>query len=169
MPPLDVEIDTVLREKALQAVEAFVCQHGTPVSRTQIAGLMQVASNEPSLLSRFAGSQKNRAEKRAAGPKTELTAEIAFWALVQSLGEGKGAKCPWSLLQEREAALQHRPDLHLDKLPPGALLSREDRDRRDQKRRDREAWVRSWDREHYPGFFRHFCAHYVFRMPPEKR
>ncbi len=173
MLELDIEIDTELREKALEAIDEFVRAHGTPVLRSQIAGLLQVASNEPGLLSRFAGTQKDRADKRAAGlcdgdRKTELTAEIAFWALVRLLSEGKGAKCPWSLLQAREAALRGRPDLHLPALPAGAALSREERDQRDQKRRELEAWARQWDREHYTGFFRHLCAHYLFHMPREK-
>lgn len=174
MADIDVEIDTVLREKAIHVVDEFVRSHDTPVSRSQIAGLLQVASNEPSLLSRFAGSQKDRAKKRADGlregdrKEEKMQAEVAYWALVQELSEGKGAKCPWSLLQAREAALQARPDLHLEKLPPGAKLSSEDRKRRDEKQAVLKTWERQWNREHYLGFFRHFCAHYLFLMSAEK-
>src|SRR4051794_30018040 len=109
MLELDVEIDTDLRDRAVRAVEDFVRDNGTPVSRSQIAGLIQVAANEPDLLGRFAGNQKDRAEKRAADMKEgdrkrALQAEVAFWELVRLLCEGKGAKCSWSLLQAREAA-----------------------------------------------------------------
>jgi hypothetical protein len=172
MAELDIEIDTDLRERAITAVEEFVRDHGTPVSRSQIAGLMQIAANEPRLLAQFAGNQKERAEKRAAGlregeRKVELEAEVAFWERVKLLSEGKGAKCPWSLLQAREAAVP--ATLKLEKLPPGAALSREDRAKRDQKKRDLEEWERQWNLGHYAGFFRHFCAHYLYRHPPEKR
>jgi hypothetical protein len=172
MPELDVEIDTDLRERAARAVEEFVGANGIPVSRAQLTGLMQVAANEPGLLSRFAGNQKERAQRRATpmkegDRKAQLLAEAAFWDLVKLLCEGKGARCPWSLVQAREAALPE--SRRLEKLPPGTALSAGEREKRDRKKKELEEWERAWDLGHYTGFFRHFCAHYLYRMPPEKR
>jgi hypothetical protein len=56
----------------------------------------------------------------------------------------------------------------VEKLPPGAALSKEDRARREQKEKELKDWQREWDLGHYSGFFRHFCAHYLYRLPPEK-
>jgi hypothetical protein len=171
MPEIDVEIDTDLRERAIKAVEDFVGSNDTPVSHTQIAGLMQVAANEPRLLPRFAGKQKERAERRAddlreGEHKKKLVAEAAFWELVKQLCEGKGAKCLWSLLQAREKAVPE--SLRLEKLPPGTALSRDERDKRDRKKKELEEWERAWDLGHCTGFFRHFCAHYLYCMSSEK-
>lgn len=171
MLELDIQIDTELRARAVSAAETFIRASGTPVSRAQIAGLVQIAANEPGLLSRFAGSQRDRAEKRAAGMregdrKAELQNEVAFWELVRMLCEGQGKNCSWSLLQVREAVLDAP---RVEKLAPGTALSKEDRARRDEKKKAAEDWERAWARDHYTGFFRHFCAHYVYRLPTDKR
>lgn len=171
MSELDIAIDTELRERALQAVNDFVRDHGTPVARAQMAGLLQVAANEPDLLDSFAGNQKTRAEKRLAGMnegprRTALVAEAAFWDLVRQMSKGKGAKVPWSLLQAREAAV---PDERkVEKLPPGTALTKEQREQRLQKEKELKEWLLQWDLDRYAGFFRHFCAHYLYHLSFEK-
>jgi hypothetical protein len=168
MPELDVEIDGDLLRRAVESVDGFVNVHRTPVSRSQIAGLLQIACNEPGLLSRYAGNQKERAQKREASVRNERKAdfqdEIEFWKLVQGLCEGKGKGHAWSLLQAREAA--EPAGLKLEKLAPGTALTKQDQERRKQTEADRRAWARRWDLDHYAAFFRHFCAHYLYRMPP---
>jgi hypothetical protein len=171
MTDRDVEIDTNLRQRAIDAVESFVRDKGTPVTRAQIAGLMQIAVNEPHVLGDFAGKQKERARKRAddlkeGGLKDLLEAQIDFWERVKLLSEGKGAKCPWSLLQAREAAIPEERKLEM--LPPGTALSPTQREERERKKRELEAWKHEWDVAHYGGFFRHFCAHYLYRLPPSE-
>ncbi len=172
MRELDIEIDTDLRERAIQAVEDFVHGSGTPVSRSQMSGLLQVASKEPSRLKDFAGKQKERAVARTTGMregerKAALQNEIDFWVLIKLLCEGKGPKCTWSLEQAQEAALP--ASLRQEKLPPGTALSKQQRDERERRKGELEAWKREWDREHYTAFFRHFCAHYMYHMPSEER
>ncbi len=168
MLDLDIHIDTDLRDRAINAVEETVTAHGTPVSRTQIAGLYQIAGNEPELIAKFAGNQKQRAEKRLNGmkdgdTKTRLENEVEFWKLVTSLSVGVGGNIAWSLAHECEKALP--ADLkNLVKPHPTDKSGREAYNRltADKSRRERQ-----WNRDHYPGFFRHFCAQYLYRKPPE--
>ena len=172
---LDVVIDTDLRERAISAVEKYIADYqpyrdprDPVVSRSQVTGLMQIALNEPGKLGQFAGKQKQRAEDRAEGrgegdQKKKLLDQAAFWELVRTLCEGLGARCLWSLLQAKKAAIPLA--LILEKLPPGTALSSEDRAKRERKKGELEAWEREWDHDYVPGFFRHFCADYMHKMP----
>jgi hypothetical protein len=169
MLEIDIRIDTDLRDRAINTVETFVKEHETPVSRTQIAGLLQIAGNEPELIAKFAGNQKERAEKRLKGMKegdnrTKLEKEVEFWKLVTSLSVGVGGNIPWSLAQECEKALPANLK-NLVKPHPTDKSGRETYNRLTVEKRRRE---RQWNRDCYPGFFRHFCAEYLYRMPPER-
>jgi hypothetical protein len=168
MLELDIRIDTDLRDRAVKAVEAFVREHETPVSRSQIAGLLQIASNEPNLIAKFADNQRQRAEKRLIGMrdgpnKSRLESEVEFWKLVTSLSVGKGGNIPWSLAKQCESEIP--AELQCNKPPPSA--PQEERDSYQRTKSKQDAWVRQWIRDHYPAFFRRFCAEYLCRMPPE--
>src|SRR4051812_26027934 len=94
VPELDVLIDGAWRQRACHAAEEFIRNHGAHVHRAQIAGLLQIAVNEPRLLAPFAGKQKDRAQKREESVKNpehraQLAAEVLFWEYVQNLAEGK--------------------------------------------------------------------------------
>ncbi|MDW8266678.1 MAG: hypothetical protein RMJ52_15250 [Gemmataceae bacterium] len=168
MLELDIRIDTDLRDRAVEAVKEFVKKHGTPVSRTQIAGLLQIAGNEPGLISRYAGNQKERAEKRLIGMKegdnkTRLENEVDFWKLVVDLCVGKGSQHDWSLAQECEKQM---PD-HLKNLVKPHATDKSGRETYNRLMAERNQYEKQWNRDHYPSFFRHFCAEYLYRMPPE--
>jgi hypothetical protein len=169
MLDLDIRIDTDLRERAVKAIEEFTGTKGHPVSRTQIAGLMQIAGNEPHLISKFASNQKERAEKRRdslkdSDPKRQRFGdEIDFWALIVGLCAGKGLQHTWSLAKQCESEIP--AELQCKKPHPSA--PHEERDSYQRTKSKQDAWVRQWNRDHYPAFFRHFCAHYCYRMPPE--
>jgi hypothetical protein len=170
MLDLDVRIDTELLERAVAEVDGFVNKHGTPVTRTQIAGLQQIAVNEPDKIANFASKQKERAEKRLQGIKEsdpkyqKFQSEIVFWAMVSNLCSGKGAQVSWSLLKLRE---QEMPaDYRLDKPHPSAPA--EERNRFHQIQSQKAQWERRWNRDHFPAFFRHFCAHYKYRKPAKE-
>jgi hypothetical protein len=171
MLDLDICIDTELRDRAVKAAEEFTATKGYPVSRTQIAGLLQIAGNEPHLISKFAGNQKERAQKRLTGmrdndPKAgRFGDEIDFWTLVVDLCAGKGAQRDWSLARQCESEIP--AEMQCKKPHPSA--PREERDNYQRTKLNQEAWVRQWNRDHYPAYFRHFCAQYLYRMPPEKR
>lgn len=170
MLDLDIRIDTDLRDRAVNAVEKFVNLHRTPVSRTQIAGLLQIAGNEPNLLAKFAGNQKERAEKRRdslkdSDPKRQRFGdEIDFWTLIVGLCAGKGTQHEWSLAKQCESEIP--AELRCKKPHPSA--PREERDSYQRTKSKQDTWVRQWNRDHYPAFFRHFCAEYLCHMPPEK-
>jgi hypothetical protein len=169
MLDLDIRIDTDLRDQAVNAVEGFVNAHGTPVSRTQIAGLLQIAGNEPDKISDFAGKQKERAEKRLDGMKegdnrTRLENEVEFWKLVTSLSVGKGGNIPWSLAQECEKELP----AHLKNLAKPHPTDKSGREVYNRLTAEKGQRARQWNRDHYPAFFRHFCAQYCYCMPPER-
>lgn len=169
MLELDIRLDTDLRDRAIVAVEKFVSTHGTPVSRSQIAGLLQIASNEPDLISKYAGNQKERAEKRLIGMKegvnkTRLENEVDFWKLVVDLCAGKGAQHAWSLVKQCESEIP----TELQSKKPHPSAPRDERDSYQRTKSKQDAWVRQWNRNHYPGFFRHFCAEYLYRITPER-
>lgn len=169
MLELDIRIDTTLRDRAIEAVKKFVATHGTPVSRTQIAGLLQIAGNEPGLISRYAGNQKERAENRLEGMKdgdnrTRLENEVDFWKLVVDLCAGKGGQHAWSLAQEYEKQM---PD-HLKNLVKPHPTDKSGREIYNRVMTERNQREKQWNRDHYPGFFRHFCAEYLYRMPLEQ-
>lgn len=170
MPELDVLSDTELRDRALEAVDHFAREHGCPVSRAQVAGLRQIAAQEPRQLPPFASKQKQRAEKRYAdsGRKNERFAhESRFWELVTSVCEGTPPRHAWSLKQTRDAALPAR--LREEKQAPGARLSKDEQAARKKAKDDREDWLQCWETDHYALFFQHFCAHYLYRMATTQR
>jgi hypothetical protein len=158
---LDVLADTTLRLRALDAAGRFIKEHDHPVSRAQVAGLRQIAANEPHLLPDFANKQKERADKR------RLDSESAFWALVVALCNGTRPRFDWSLSQERDGAVP--AELRLEQLPPGAKLAAADHAARNAKRARLREWLDRWTAACYPAFFQHFCAEYVSQMPPEDR
>jgi hypothetical protein len=168
---LDIAIDTELRERALEAVRTFLAGHGTPVSRSQIKGLLQVAANEPTLLDRYAGKQKERAQKRELSVREDrrdaFRNEAQFWELIQLLCQGRPPKAAWSLEQMRAGLLP--AEYVLAALPPGARLSPEEQSARGRKKTLREEWERRWNRDYYPGFFRHFCAEYLLHLPHDSK
>jgi hypothetical protein len=159
----DVLADTVLRERASAAVDGLVQAHGYPVERAQVAGLRQVAANEPRLLKGFADKQKERADKRYQETRRQdFEHESRFWELVADLCAGSQPRHPWSLAQEAEAALP--PELRDVRAPAGGKQSAAEqaalRTRRDERQQRLQAWF-AWA---YPAFFQHFCAHYLYRM-----
>lgn len=180
MHDLDIRIDTELRDRAVRAAEEFTRTNGHPVRRTQIAGLMQIASNQPDKISKFAGNHKQRADKRLLeleerarrrelsekdlASQARLASEVEFWKLVTHLSAGAGGNIPWSLAQECEKEMPAHLK-NLVKPHPSDKSGRETYNRLTAERRSRE---QQWYRDHYPGFFRHFCAEYCYRMPPEK-
>jgi hypothetical protein len=172
MPELDIVADTELRERAIAAAADFVRHHGYPVARSQIAGLLQIAGNEPGRLSDFCGKQRERALRRKetttrAERQAHYQAEADFWSLVQQLAAGVGAKVPWSLRKLRDSAA--RPaDCTVTPLEAGAKLTREQQAARKETERRARHWEQEWDRDHYPIFVRHFCAEYLHHKPPEK-
>jgi hypothetical protein len=170
MSELDVLADTDFRERAIAAVEKFIATYGCPVARSQIAGLRQIAAHEPRLLPDFAGKQKMRADKRYldSNQKNEHYAhESRFWELIVNLCNGTQPKHPWSLAQARDQALPG--GLRVEKQAPGARLSKEEQAALKQRKDDRERWLRRWEQEHYPIFFQRFCAHYLYKMPPDAK
>lgn len=171
-----IAADTDLGQRAIEAVENYVRQHAEqsyhgeedwPIARSQIAGLRQIAANEPSKVAEFAEKQRSRAEKRLEGGTNEqrqlkLEAEIAFWELVKTCCDGKPPKVQWSLNQERDRAIP--AELQDEKQPSGAQLTKEQQAARKERRQRREAWQKQWERDHYAAFFQRFCIHYFYEM-----
>jgi hypothetical protein len=168
---LEIEADTDLRERAVAAVDSFVEKHGCPVARAQIAGLRQVAANEPGELVDFAENQRRRADARmqlARGDRQEhFAAEASFWELVRALCNGTAPKYPWSLTQARDQALP--AGLRVEKQPPGARLSKEEHAAIKERKDRRDAWHRRWESGRYAAFFQRFCAHYLYHLARQEK
>jgi hypothetical protein len=176
MLEIDIAADTELGEQAIKAAGKFVRKHAAPsyqreddwpISRSQITGLRQIAMNEPARVGEFAEHQRKKAQAKLENTKkeerrSELEAEIAFWELVRGLCDGKPPKFAWSLTQARDQALP--AELHDEKQPPGAQLTKEQQAARKEKRERRERWQRQWERDHYAAFFQRFCIHYLYEM-----
>lgn len=174
MLEIDVEADTELGQRAIEAVDKYIRDHVSsalrgekdwPISRAQIAGLWQIAMNEPTKVAEFAEHQRAKVQaKLQQGDKkpggSGLEAKIAFWELVRNLCESKPPL--WSLAQAREQALP--AELRDDKQPPGTNLTKEQQAQRSEKRERRERWQRQWDLDHYPAFFQRFCIHYLYEI-----
>jgi hypothetical protein len=139
MAELDVLGDTTLYDAAVRAAVEIIADKGHPVTRAQIAGLRQIAANEPKELITFAEHQRTRAAKR------HNDSEAAFWERVKILCGEKAPKNGWCLGQLRNSEI------------PAEL---------DQQARKKQR--EEWDREYFPVFFQHFCAEYLHKMPPEK-
>src|SRR5262245_31214042 len=134
MPDFNIRADTELGQRALEAVEKYLKEHvhgpfsrekDWPIARAQIAGLRQIASNEPGKIGEFAEHQRSKVADRLENTRGEeqrrqLQAAIAFWELVRGLAEGKAPRFEWSLVQDCTQALP--PHLADEKLPPGAQL-----------------------------------------------
>jgi hypothetical protein len=176
MLELHIVADTELRQRAIEAAEKFVkeCVQNAdaelsswPVSRSQIAGLRQIATKEPGQIATYAEKQRERARARLERitnqeKRHELQAQINFWELIKGLCEGKGSKFSWSLAQMRDQALP--AELREEKHPPGVALSKEQQAARKQKSEQRQQWLRRWEQEYYPAFFHQFCIHYIYEM-----
>jgi hypothetical protein len=162
MAELDVLADTDFGDRAVAEADAFVKAYRHPVARTQIAGLWQIIANEPAQLVDFANHQRQRAEAR------DKPDEVAFWDLIKNLCAGTKPKHTWSLLQARNDALALRADLAVPRQVPGARLGPEEREDLEKRKKAQKEWLAQWDKDHYPVFFRRFCAHYLHDMPPEK-
>ena len=166
MAAVDVLADTLFGDQDTVAVDWFVGAHEFPVRNSQIAGLQQVAINEPWRVKEFADTQRKRAEKKferaSPGAQQAIGDEIAFWNLVSELCEGKARHAPSSLLQRAEAMLP--ADLRLGDVAPKSQLTMEERAERTALKERRQQWLDAWRKEHYPAFFRRFCAHYRYRL-----
>ncbi len=164
MPSVQVLSDTTFASRAAEAVDALVRENGCPVKHSQISGLRQIAINQPARVKEFAGHQLTRAEKResnaSAVTKEKFQNEIAFWKLVANLCAGKAPRCQWSLNQEAEQALPN--DLKDATVPDGGKLTRDEQQRRSTTKKQRNDWLADWVARHYPAFFQHFCAHYLY-------
>ena len=156
----------------MATIDHFVRGHGCPVKRAQIAGLLQIVANEPGRLADFAASQRGRAEKRAASTtrferKAEHENEVEFWKLIHELCSADAKKRPWSLKQARDAVPLPADCVPMT-FPPGAKVTKEQdaerKDRRGASRRGRGSGTATTT----AAFFRHFCADYLYRMPPGK-
>ena len=102
MPDIDIVADTSLSQQAIQIVEKYVNDNLSgslrqekdwPIARAQIAGLRQIAFNEPSRVGEFAKHQRSKVEAKLATTqneerKRELEAKITFWELVRGLCDG---------------------------------------------------------------------------------
>jgi hypothetical protein len=176
MLEIDIAADTELGQRAIKAVDSYVRDNVSdsfqkaedwPISRAQITGLRQIAVREPTKVGEFAEHQRKKAQAKLENTKqeerrSELKAEIAFWELVRGLCDGKPPKFSWSLTQARDQALP--AELHDEKQPPGAQLTKEQQAARKEKRERRERWQRQWERDHYAAFFQRFCIHYLYEM-----
>jgi hypothetical protein len=163
---LDVLADTVLREAAHAAIDAFAAEHGCPVKRVQIEGLRQIARNEPGAVKTFAENQRKKAEKRrelASGAKKDrYDGEIAFWDLVVRLCVGaSSAPAAWSLARLAEELA--RPDQRIGKKPHGGAPAAEHLAYQEAKKRA-GAWQTERMAEDVPIFFQRFCAQYLYTM-----
>ena len=176
MLDIDIAADTELGQRAIEAVDRYLRENGVgpfreekdcPISRSQIAGLRQIAQNEPAKVREFAEQQRKKAKAKLDTTtneerQRELKAEIAFWELVRGLCEGKPPKFSWSLTQARDQALP--AELQDEKQPPGAHLTKEQQAARKHKREQRERWQRQWELDHYAAFFQRFCVHYLYEL-----
>jgi hypothetical protein len=176
MLDIDIAADVELGQRAIEAVDRYVREHAVgpfreekdwPISRGQIAGLRQIAVNEPAKVGEFAEHQRTKVQAKLDTTaneerQRELKAEIAFWELTRGLCEGKPPKFSWSLTQARDQALP--ADLHDEKQPPGSQLTKEQQAARKEKRERRERWQRQWEQDHYAAFFQRFCIHYLYEM-----
>ncbi len=176
MLEIDIAVDTDLSQRAIEAVQQYVRQRAEesyrspddwPIRRSQISGLCQITMKEPRRVGEFAERQRKKAAAKLETitkeeRRAELEAEIAFWEQVKGLCDGRPPRFTWSLAQARDQALP--AELQEEKQPPGARLTKEQKEARKQKREKRERWQRQWESDHYAVFFQRFCAHYLYEM-----
>jgi hypothetical protein len=169
MLDINIAADTELGQRAIDAAANYVRDHvhGPLIARAQIAGLRQVAANEPAKVGEFTEHQRSKvAEKLAKMPnedrRRELEAEIAFWELVRGLCEGRSPKFAWSLAQACTQALP--ADLADEKQQAGAQRTKEQQAAKKDKKERRDRWEQQWKLDHYAAFFQRFCAHFLYEM-----
>jgi len=168
MALVDQLSDTVYRDKAIEILAEFVAEyaeHGTPVDRSQIHGLRQIAIQQPGVIKKFADHQRERVEKKleTAGPKSrpKLETQAAFWKLIADLCEPK--KLPWSPAKQAES--QMPAELQEQNIPAKAdCKTNDDRSRRKQLKAQQKQWLEQWNTEHVPAFFQRFCTHYLYQL-----
>ena len=171
---LDLLSDTVYREQACGQLDRFLRKWGElPVQKTQIYGLRQIARQQPRQTGKFAGHQRERAERKLEMKNDDhrLEAEIEFWKLVAALcGDSTTG---WSVTAEGMSCL---PDeLREEAVPsrrPG--MSPQERRRRKELKQGRSNWLGLWTDAHVPAFFERFCTHALYRSehpetPGERR
>lgn len=160
--------DTIYREKAIEIVDRFIAEygdHGTPVDRSQIYGLRQIAVQQPGVIKSFADHQRERVEKKleTAGQRSrpKLEAQQGLWKLIADLCETN--KLPWSPATEAESQmpveLQER-----NIVAKADCKSNEDRSRRKQLLKQQKEWLQHWNAQHVPAFFQRFCTHYLYQL-----
>jgi hypothetical protein len=157
---MDLLSDTLFREQAVRALEAFQQQHDLVIKRSQIEGLRQIAVNEPGKVLEFAKHQRTRAEdrnKQRHSPK--LDQEIAFWKLVEDIcGTTTTSPVTWSLMK---FAQETAPEGCQVSRPHGSAPAEQHKAYREAKERAR-LWGDRRIAEDYPAFFQRFCAHYLY-------
>ena len=160
--------DTVYRDKAIEIVDGFVAEHGeygTPVDRSQIHGLRQIAIQQPGVIKSFADHQRGRVEKKleTAGQKSrpKLETQAAFWKLIADLCEPR--KLPWSPATEAESQIP--AELRSENIPAKVKgMTPEDRGRRNRLAKEQREWLERWNTDHVPAFFQRFCTHYLYQL-----
>lgn len=178
---IDLYADGELGRRAIETVTAYIenipqsykykKEDEWPIRRTQIAGLRQIAANEPAKLSEFAEHQQRKAQaklEKVQKGRNQLESVVAFWTLVKALCVGGPAnRVPWSLAKMREECMPE--ELKEEKLPPGAKPTPEQQTERKDKQRRRKEWQAEWDREFFGVFFQRFCIHYLYEMSNRTR
>lgn len=166
MPSIQVLSDTTYSTRAAEAVDTLVKTCGCPVRRSQVAGLRQIANNQPGSVKEFAEKQRQRARKRmenaSQNVQLKIQNEIEFWKCVANLCDGRPPNAAWSLQHEAEAALSNH--FNVEPLPAGTNLTREQQAERAATKKRQQNWLSEWRNEHYPVFFQHFCVHYLYRL-----
>ena len=172
MNALDLLVDDVIVREAVRLAEEFVGSYAElgygresdwPVSRAQLKGLLQIASNEPEQLVNFADHQAEKARRgEQSGGRSRRTQpdnpKEAFWKLIKEIVQGDPQQKKWSLEKLRR---QYIPQEF--QLVPGET---------GQAKKEREAklreWERQWNREVFPVFFRTFVNHFLYLMEVRK-
>jgi hypothetical protein len=158
--------DTTFSVQAAAAVDGFMHTNGCPVKRSQISGLRQIATNQPSRVKDFAEHQRRRAERRMQNAsrhaQDKIQKEVDFWKLIANLCDGRPPRCSWSLQQEAEAALPE----HLKVAPtvPGGKLTKEEQAQRAATKKQQHDWLVSCKDQYHRAFFQRFSAHYLYRL-----
>ena len=87
---INLDADTRLREEARRLVRDFLETHPSArISPTQLHGLRQVASQQPSRVASFAKHQSDREQAKET--------DKAFWKLVHQIVSSSGQQPRWSL------------------------------------------------------------------------
>jgi hypothetical protein len=176
MNTVDLLVDAVIVPEAVRLAEEFVGSYGElgygresdwPVSRAQLKGLLQIASNEPEQLVNFADHQAEKARRgeQSGGRSRRIQPENpkeAFWKLIKEIVQGDPQRKRWSLEKLRRECVP--PEFQ-----PASGETSQAKKEREAKLRE---WERQWNREVFPVFFRTFVNHFLYlmevRRPREK-